>query len=71
MSFHEQIKNEIKQPYYVQNYSNEGQRFIAWYLRNIHLCSLDETRYNITDGANDKQIDAIYIDENNSAIYII
>ena len=32
---------------------------------------MDETKYNITDGANYKQIDAVYIDEDNSAIYII
>ncbi len=71
MNIYEQIKTEIKQLYYTQNFSNDGQRFVAWYLRNIHLCSLDETKYNITDGANDKQIDAIYIDEENSAIYVI
>lgn len=71
MSIYDQIKNEIKQAFYAQNFSNDGQRFVAWYLRNIHLCSMDETKYNITDGANDKQIDAVYIDEDNSAIYII
>jgi hypothetical protein len=71
MNIYEQIKTEIKQPYYIQNFSNEGQRFVAWYLRNIHLCSMDETKYNITDGANDKQIDAVFIDEDNRAIYII
>lgn len=71
MSIYDQITNEIKQAYYAHNFSNDGQRFVAWYLRNIHLCSMDETKYNITDGANDKQIDAVYIDEDNSAIYII
>lgn len=71
MSIYDQIKTEIKQPYYSQNFSNNGQRFVAWYLRNIHQCSMDETKYNITDGANDKQIDAIFIDEDNSSVYII
>ena len=71
MSIYDQIKTEIKQPYYAQNFANDRQRFVAWYLRNIHLCSLDETKYNITDGANDKQIDAIVIDEENSAIYVV
>ena len=47
---YERITNEIKQEYYVQNYDNDGQRFIAWYLRNIHLCDMNETRFNITDG---------------------
>lgn len=71
MGIYNQIKTDITQPYYIQNFPNEGQRFVAWYLRNIHLCSVDETKYNITDGANDKQIDAIYIDEDNSTIYIV
>lgn len=71
MNIFEQIKSEIQQTYYIHNFPNEGQRFIAWYLRNIHLCSLDETKYNITDGANDKQIDAILIDEDINTIYII
>lgn len=31
------ILNEISQQYYIDNYPNEGQRFVAWYLRNIHL----------------------------------
>jgi hypothetical protein len=31
------IKEEIKQDFYVQNFPNDGQRFVAWYLRNIHL----------------------------------
>ncbi|RZB33012.1 MAG: hypothetical protein AEth_00129 [Candidatus Argoarchaeum ethanivorans] len=29
------IKEEIKQSYYQQNFSNDGQRFVAWYLKNI------------------------------------
>ncbi len=26
MNIYEQIKTEIKQPYYIQNFSNEGQK---------------------------------------------
>jgi hypothetical protein len=65
------IKRDIQDIYYQQNFSNEGERFVAWYLRNIHLCDPNETRYNITDGADDKQIDAIVIDEENSQVNII
>ena len=65
------IFSEIKQEYYQKNYPNEGQRFIAWYLRNIHNLDTYETKDCITDGAGDKQIDAIYIDNQNSIIYII
>ena len=71
MSIYDQIQNDIKQLYYVQNFSNDGQRFVAWYLRNIHLCDLDQAKYNVTDGTNDKQIDAIFINEENNTIYII
>lgn len=65
------ILNDIKQEYYLNNYPNEGQRFIAWYLRNIHNLDISETRSCITDGAGDKQIDAVYIDDQSSTIYII
>lgn len=68
---YEKIKLEIGQEYYIQNFPNEGQRFVAWYLRNIHLKDLNETKDCITDGADDKQIDAIVIDEDKSTIYVI
>lgn len=65
------INEEIKQEYYVQNFPNDGQRFVAWYLRNIHNLDTFETKDCITDGAGDKQIDAVYIDNQTSTIYII
>lgn len=34
------IEKEIKESYYQNNYPNDGQRFVAWYLRNIY--NLDE-----------------------------
>ncbi len=68
---YEQIKNEIKQEYYLQNFPNDGQRFVAWYLRNIHLRDLNETKDDVTDGPDDKQIDAIYIDDDNNIIYVL
>ncbi|MDR0680595.1 MAG: AIPR family protein [Dysgonamonadaceae bacterium] len=68
---YETIKEQIKQDYFQQNYPNDGQRFVAWYLRNIHLRDMNETKDDITDGADDKQIDAIVIDNDKSTIYII
>lgn len=65
------ILSELNQDYYKQNYPNDGQRFVAWYLRNIHNLDTYETKDCITDGAGDKQIDAIYIDNHSSTIYII
>ncbi len=40
-------------------------------MRNIHLRDPNQTKYEITDGADDKQIDAIVVDDNLSAVYII
>ncbi len=68
---YQKILTDIKQDYYQATYHNDGQRFIAWYLRNIHNLDICETKDCITDGAGDKQIDAIYIDNTNSTIYII
>lgn len=68
---YQKIKEEIKQDYYIQNFPNEGQRFVAWYLRNVHLRDLNETRTDVTDGAEDKQIDAIVIDDDNCTVYIV
>ena len=65
------IKSDISQEYYTANYPNEGQRFVAWYLRNIHKLDTYEAKDCITDGAGDKQIDAIYIDNQANIAYII
>jgi len=67
---YQKIKEEIKQDYYQQNFPNSGQRFVAWYLRNIHLKDPNETKDAITDGADDKQIDAIVVDNDKSTIFI-
>ncbi len=67
----EKIKEAIKQDYYVQNFPNDGQRFVAWYLRNVHLRDQNEAKADITDGADDKQIDAIFVDDDNSTIYVV
>jgi hypothetical protein len=47
---YQKIKEEISQDYYQQNFPNDGQRFVAWYLRNIHLQDTNETKTDITDG---------------------
>lgn len=65
------IISELGQDYYKENFPNDGQRFVAWYLRNIHNLDTFETKDCITDGAGDKQIDAVYIDNQACTIYII
>lgn len=68
---YQRIKEEISQEYYQQNFPNDGQRFVAWYLRNVHLQDTNETKADITDGADDKQIDAVVIDDSSNSIFII
>ena len=71
MNIVEKIKEDIKQPYYKTNYPNDGQRFVAWYMRNIHLLDQRQTKDAITDGAKDKQIDAIYVDDDSAKVFVI
>lgn len=68
---YQKITDDIKQTYYQQQFPNDEQRFVAWYLRNIHLRSEVEAKSDITDGADDKQIDAIYVDDSTSTVFII
>lgn len=65
------ILTDLSQDYYRENFPNDGQRFVAWYLRNIHNLDTFETKDCITDGAGDKQIDAVYIDNQSCTIYIV
>ena len=65
------ILHDIQQEYYQSNYANDGQRFVAWYLRNIHGLNTVEAKDCITDGTNDKQIDAVYISNQDTTVYII
>jgi len=68
---YDRIKQEIQQDYYVQNFPNDGQRFVAWYVRNIHLRDMIEAKEDVTDGPDDKQIDAIVVDDDANTIYIV
>ena len=68
---YKQISDDITQEYYQQNFPNDGQRFVAWYLRNIHLRDLIQARDDITDGADDKQIDAVFVDDDKATIFVI
>ena len=65
------IKKQIATEYFQQRFTNDGQRFVAWYLRNVLFRDMNETRDDITDGADDKQIDAIIIDDDKSLVRIV
>lgn len=68
---YDQIKKDLSQEYYLKNYPNDGQRFVAWYLRNIHNLDTFEAKSCITDGPGDKQIDAVYVDDQTQTVYIL
>ena len=62
-NMYDKIAQELKQPFYTQNFPNDGQRFVAWYLHRVLLLDMHETRAAITDGQDDKQIDAIVVED--------
>ena len=71
MSIYEKIKSDIAQPYYIEQFPNDGPRFVAWYLRNIYRLDTVQATCCITDGQNDKQIDAVYIDDQEQTVHIL
>lgn len=68
---YDQITNDIRADYFQQHFDNDGQRFVAWYVHNIHCRDMIETREDVTDGPDDKQIDAIVVDDDATTIYIL
>src|SRR3990172_7182150 len=64
-------KDLTQDRYYGQNFANDGERFIAWYLRNVLLRSPIQARDDITDGQYDKQIDAVVVDDEKRQVIII
>jgi hypothetical protein len=68
---YELIKKQVAADYFQQRFPNDGQRFVAWYLRNILFRDMNETHDDITDGSDDKQIDAIVIDDDKALVRII
>jgi len=57
--------------FYVQNFSNDGQRFLAWYLRSCYLRTPVQAKDDVTDGANDKEFDAVIVDDEKRQIIVI
>ncbi len=66
------IKTEVAaEQFYMQNFANDGQRFVAWYLRRVLLRDRVSVRDDITDGAHDKQIDAIIVDDDERRVLVV
>ncbi len=68
---YEQITRGIQAPYYQSRFDNDGQRFVAWYVQNIHRRDMIGTVEDVTDGPDDKQIDAIIVDDDASTVYVV
>lgn len=68
---YEQIKRDIRLAYYQERFDNDGQRFAAWYVQNIHGRDMIGTVEDVTDGPDDKQIDAIVVDDDASVVFVI
>ncbi len=67
-----QIQREIAEdPFYRNNFDNDGQRFVAWYLRRVLLRDDAQTRDDITDGPHDKEIDAVIVDDEDHRVVVI
>jgi hypothetical protein len=71
IAFYDLIKRDIRDPYYQQNFGNDGERFVAWYLRRVMLRDRITARDDITDGQNDKQMDAVIVDDDERRIVIV
>src|SRR5665647_41399 len=72
MSLIQKIKSEISNDkFYTDHFSNDGIRFVAWYVRRVLLRSVEATKIEVVDGANDKKIDALVIDDENRNIIIL
>ena len=65
------VKKSIKDEYYTDNYANDGERFLAWYLMNVYKLDKNQARECIVDGRNDKKIDAVYVNDEQQEIVII
>lgn len=71
-SFIGKIRDEISNnPFYQQNFSNDGQRFVAWYLRQVLLRPASAIKFELTDSPNDKKIDAIVVDDDTREVFVI
>ncbi len=71
VSIYDVIQKEIRSDYFQQKYVNDGQRFVAWYVQNVHARDNIEAREDVTDGQDDQQIDAIVVDDDSTTIYVI
>lgn len=68
----QQIQQEIAtSPYYQQNFKNDGERFVAWYLHRVLLRDKIATKDDLTDGPDDKCIDAVVVDDDEQRVLII
>ena len=70
-AMYNQIRNEFQTPFYRDHFDNDGQRFVAWYVQNVHRRDMIGTVHDVTDGPDDKQIDAIVVDDDASTVFVM
>lgn len=69
---YDKIKKDVTDvEFFHDSFPNDGQRFVAWYVHNIHGRDIIETKEDVTDGPDDKQIDALVVDDDNRTVYVI
>jgi len=73
MSFNlrEIVAKEIGAQVVFRDLPNKGQQFVAWYVHRVLGASPMDAVDALTDGANDKQIDAVHIDHDLRRVVIV
>lgn len=73
MSFNlsEIVTKEIAAQPVFDSLANEGQQFVAWYVHRVLGASPMDAMDALTDGAKDKQIDAVHIDHDLKRVVIV
>lgn len=65
------VSKEVSAQPAFRNLSNKGQSFVAWYVHRIHGASPLDAVDSLTDGAGDKQIDAVHIDHDMKRVIVV
>lgn len=65
------MREEVQASEKLSALPNEGQRFVAWYLHRVRALDLLDALGALTDGASDKQIDAVHIDDEEGEIVVV
>lgn len=68
VDYNARLRNEVD--ILKQEYRNDNSAFLIWFLKNIFCLGEQESVDSVCDGARDKGIDGIWVDEDDEEIYI-